>query len=411
MFKILCERKLVNRAQLDRLKAQVQSCADIAIKGSRGRGWTYKIERIHDPVEKGNETIYKALVVFNPTSARETLRSKWPAIVTRFAQAGSASALKSQPWVVLEPSGYKTVSVVASDPPPNTVLDVDLEDSDDDKIKTIGEINLNPGDGFSRIFSRDAQIRRIMSALELGVKTNWNKRKNCLLDGLPGCGKTEIMLCLQSILGKENEAWMKFDATSMTKAGMIELIMKNKFIPPVWFIEEIEKCEEAALRFLLGVMDARGEIRRTNYRVGNECKDVRVVVIASANDVKLLRNMMSGALYYRFQNKIYCPEPNRHIMGQILARELKEINGKPEWIEPALEFGFDKWGITDPRDVVNIMSCGGDRLLGAGEYQNDYEETMHPLEKRHLIKRLKQRTVRAEKLQQELKEFESIRAA
>jgi len=71
-------------------------------------------------------------------------------------------------------------------------------------------------------------------------------------------------------------------------------------------------------------------------------------------------------------------------MEQILKREISEINGDPSWIEPTLQFGVDKWGITDPRDVITILSCGGDRLLD-GSYQRDYEETMHPLEKSELL--------------------------
>jgi SpoVK/Ycf46/Vps4 family AAA+-type ATPase len=186
------------------------------------------------------------------------------------------------------------------------------------------------------------------------------------------------------MLGKEGEAWQWFDATSMTKAGALEQLIEADVVPPVLFIEEIEKCEENALRWLLGVMDMRGMIRRTNYRVGNQAKNVRMVVIATANDVKLLKSMMSGALYSRFQNKVYCPRPSREIMEKILLREMEDIGGKPEWVDATLKFGVDVWGMTDPRDLITICSCGADNLLN-GKFQKDYEATMHPLEKQQLL--------------------------
>ena len=57
-------------------------------------------------------------------------------------------------------------------------------------------------------------------------------------------------------------------------------------------------------------------------------------------------------------------------MEQILIREVKEINGKEEWIEPTLQFAVDKWAMDDPRDIITILSCGGDRLM-KGDYQKD----------------------------------------
>jgi intein/homing endonuclease len=197
------------------------------------------------------------------------------------------------------------------------------------------------------------------------------------------CGKTEIMKSTAAMIGEEGKSWLWFDATSMTKAGVIELVMESDTVPGVLFIEEIEKCPENDLRWLLGVMDVRGQIRRTNYRVGNQAKNVRMVVIATANDINLLRTVMAGALYSRFQNKIYCAPPDRTIMEQILLREVKEIKGDERWIEPTLKFAVDKWGMDDPRDIITILSCGGDRLM-TGKYQIDYEATMHPLERKHL---------------------------
>ena len=134
-----------------------------------------------------------------------------------------------------------------------------------------------------------------------------------------------------------------------------------------------------ALRWLLGVMDTRGEVRRTNYRVGNQARNVKMLVLATANDTNLLKSMMAGALFSRFSNRIYCPRPDREIMQRILEREVDSISGNRDWIEPALKLGFDEFKITDPRDIVTIATCGGDRLL-TGQYQYDYRAMQEPSE-------------------------------
>lgn len=249
----------------------------------------------------------------------------------------------------------------------------------------VGEINLNlPSDTFSRIYGRDAQIRRVLDALSLGKETGWRKRKHTLLSGPPGCGKTELMLTLAKAIGKEGEAWIWFDATSTTKAGAIEMIINAKVIPPVLFVEEIEKTAESSLRWLLGVMDSRGDVRRTNYRVGNQHKQVRLSVVATANNTEILKAMDAGALYSRFANRIHCPRPDRPILQQILTREVQEMDhGNPQWVEETLKFGYDELEIEDPRELINMALCGRDRLLD-GTYQKDFLATSDLTKKEQL---------------------------
>jgi hypothetical protein len=381
-FRIVVERRVMKRGPGDKILAQLDRFASLALKGERGRGWRYAIDKIKKPLRDGDNGlwIYTQTVFFTPTSNRETIAKKWPRIVQRFARAACAGSLRGVPWKVVQPEGYTDLPAHAQDHHGKTG---NLHKRADEP-KILGHVNLEPDAHFSRIYGREPQINRIFDALKLASRTDWVKRTHTLLDGEPGCGKSEIMKAFANMLGCENEAWRWFDATSMTKAGAIEEIMKSPVVPPVLFIEEIEKCEEAALRWLLGVMDTRGEIRRTNYRVGNQARNVRMVVIATANDVKLLQQVLSSALYSRFQNRIYCPPPDRAIMERILTREMRDIYGRKEWVEPALEFAFDKWGMRDPRSIIAIFSCGGDRLLD-GSFQRDYEATMHPHEMQKLL--------------------------
>lgn len=253
-----------------------------------------------------------------------------------------------------------------------------------DTSRPIGEINLDfPPDAFSRIYGREAQIRRLTDAISLGRDTGWAKRKHTLFLGPPGCGKTETILTFARHLGKEGEAYLWLDATSTTRAGAIEMLMKAPKVPPVLFVEEIEKTQESSLRFLLGLMDERGEVRRTNYRVGNQAKSIKQCVVATCNNDQLLKSMDAGALYSRFANRVYCPEPTRAVLQQILERELTEINGKHGWAVEALRFGYDECMIRDPRELINMVLCGRDRLLD-GSYQEDFKATLSPQDRKNV---------------------------
>ena len=385
--KIVVERRVAKRLQPAQAIEQIQRCATLALKGPRGTGWKFDApSRLHAPTEEGQFWVYRVTITFSTTSDRASLTSKWEHIVKRFAKAGASGGLKATPWTVIEPTGFTNVAAEAKEEAAKIVRHKELADAP----RTIGDISLDRGNHYDRIFGREPHIHRVIDALRLAKLTEWNKRTHSLLSGPPGCGKSEVMMATAEMIGKEKEAWLWFDATSMTKAGVIELIMESDPIPGVLFIEEIEKCAENDLRWLLGVMDCRGQIRRTNYRVGNQAKNARMVVISTANDVKLLKTVMSGALYSRFQNKIYCAPPDRSIMHQIMLREIAEMHGDKRWIEPTLEFAVDRWGMDDPRDIITILSCGRERLL-TGDYQKDFESTMHPMDRKYLEARLAKR--------------------
>lgn len=196
------------------------------------------------------------------------------------------------------------------------------------------------------------------------------------------CGKTEVLLGMQKMLGEENDAYLKFDATSTTEAGASRLLLEAEHIPPILFVEEIEKANENSLRWLLGVLDQRAEIRRTNFRIGNQSRNVKMLCMATVNNMNLFRNVMSGALASRFPFQVFCPRPNRQLLEKILQREVAKVKGKKEWIEPALKFCCDdeimlRAFANDPRKVVPVCLCGKDDLL-TGKYQESIKATMPP---------------------------------
>lgn len=384
-FEIVTERELGKRLADNLIWQQLQKCAAVSLKGTRGQGWAFQpgsVKEINTPLG----VKYRAVIKFSPTNNRTSVIDKWPRIVKRFAEAGCAGSLRKHAWKVVSPEGFTDIAANAKE----QQVKAENRKKLSEEPKVLGDYSLEPDGHFQGIFGREPHVRRVLDAYHLAHETHFQKRTHCLFDGPPGCGKSHTMLCFARMLGEEGKAWLWFDATSMTKAGVIEHLMESSYVPGFLFIEEIEKCPEESLRWLLGVMDVRGVIRRTNYRVGNQARNVRMVVTATANDVQLLKRVMSGALYSRFQNKIYFPPPDREVMKKILEREVAEMKGDVAWIEPALEFGFDKWGITDPRDIITICTCGRGRLL-TGKAQSDYEKTMHPSERKYLLRCLEKR--------------------
>ncbi len=371
---LVVERRLKRRVEQSRVTRQIQRLCALAMKGRRGKGWTFGLSgRIREPKFVGGVWVYRVKIIFETTTNRATVVHKWPAIAKRFAEAGTASGLAVAPWRVIQPEGFCGVPGDVSRPQSEAPRGSQLAE----QPKTLGKIHLDGECAFDKIFGREPHIRLIRDAIRLATETNWQKRMHTLLFGPPGSGKSEILRALASTLGEENEAYKWFDAPTMTRAGAVEVLMKSTTIPPVLFLEEVEKVEEQALRRLLGVMDTRGVIRRTNYRVGDEARNVRMLVVATANDPAVLRSQMSGALFSRFQNRIYCAPPDRDVMRKILEREVREINGKMEWVELALRFAYDEQGLRNPRDIIATLSLGRDRLLD-NSFQRDRQETREP---------------------------------
>lgn len=225
-------------------------------------------------------------------------------------------------------------------------------------------------DNFKHLYGRDSHIKRIRGAIEAGIMSSFTNRFHVALVGPPGCAKSDICRSLQRALGED--AVMEYDATATTAAGAIKDLSEREILPRILIVEEIEKADEKALAFLLGLMDLRGEIRKTTARTTIQ-RDTKMLVIATVNNYDLFKKLNAGALASRFANKVGFDRPSREQLAMILTREVTKIHGDHEWIGPALDYCQDH-NITDPRQVISLCLCGREGLLD-GTYQKMLEDT------------------------------------
>lgn len=216
---------------------------------------------------------------------------------------------------------------------------------------------------FSRIYDREDHIKIIHASAKTAEQTLYEKRRHILLYGQPACAKSEIFEAFKSWLNSVSETELVFslDATTTTKAGLeIQLLQRAEegTLPPFLLLEEIEKHDPTTLLCLLGVMDQRGRIQRTNARIGNKTAAAKIVVWATCNDEKKLKNFEGGALFSRFAHKLYCTRPSEILMKRILEREANEmqipVEKKEYVINRVMQFGL---GIetNDPREFVSFL--------------------------------------------------------
>lgn len=278
-----------------------------------------------------------------------------------------AFILRSLPWKLVYPPGHEEdneIDAKIKQPSSDVRNYTEIEISDDDKF-------------FSHIYERNEQIAIVTNAVKVAIKSDLQQRLHTVLYGDPGSGKTEILRALGTSLGDENEAYLLLDATSSTKAGALKLLFEAENIPPVLIIEEAEKvADDDTLKWLLGITDQRGEIRKTNYRIGHQARNVKMLCYATVNDYDKWQRMSAGALASRFF-EVYCPPPSREVCQKVLLREVLKMKGNPAWIEPALLLGFDELGWSDPRKLKHICLAGGDDLL-SGKYQECIRRTRQP---------------------------------
>lgn len=256
---------------------------------------------------------------------------------------------------------------------------LDPEEENKKKIKAnvsaISRLSIDKkGNHFDHIFDREDQIKIVLSAVETAIQSNFDYRFHCVLYGEPACGKTEILDSLARMLGEEGDAYIKLDATSTTKAGVEKMLLDtNSKIPNILIVEELEKANEDNFRWMLGLLDSRSEIRKTTA-TDSLSRKLKMLCLATVNNLDLFKKRMAGALYSRFSNKIYCPRPTKEVLRKILLREVEKFKGNPDWIDPAIDFCTNKLKINDPREIIPICLCGKDDLLD-GSYQESLLKT------------------------------------
>lgn len=371
---IVLVRSNSERTSDQNVNAKIDELLARATQNGVASNWAASPSRNLD-VQFNSETnlyVFRKKVTFNRISGHKSTAEKhWDIVLTRLIKAGLRQSSGKYPWLVEGENAEEIrqeLEIQDKIPSrPSTISD----------IKDIGNVSIDPKDYFDHIYGRSDQIKIIQSAILAGKESDWQNRFHCVLFGPPGCGKTDLLASTGQMLGKENSAYLKLDATSTTEAGAQRILLEAAHIPPVLIVEEVEKTDEKSLRWLLGILDHRAEIRKTNFHIGTKARNVKMLCLATVNDLNLFKKVMSGALASRFAHEIYCPRPDRIILEKILEREVSKVNGKKEWIEPTLQYCYDEKGVNDPRKIVPICLCGRDSLLD-GSYQKSLTATEMP---------------------------------
>ena len=146
-------------------------------------------------------------------------------------------------------------------------------------------------DAFRGVYGRGAHIRVCLSAVWSFVESGGERANHVLLYGLPACAKTQILLGLERIFGPGSV--LRLDSTSTTRAGLERLIFeKLRQVPPLIFMEEIEKAQEGAA----GVAGGDGRppwFRKVTHNLVR-LRSVHFLGMATANDKARFDLMMGG---------------------------------------------------------------------------------------------------------------------
>ncbi len=347
---IIAYKKTVNRGSDDQLMSQITHLCGKAIGRTLAKlGWISRHPALAS-VEQDGGYLFTATVSFVRQAARSFKESAFEKqfgdIERKFFSGG-----KARGWYMAKPTTKRPKK---------------------ESIKCFGgavaiDIPKNWEAFFANIYDRDDQIREVMESIVTARDTNMEVRNHLLLFGPPGCGKSDTGLAVWRMLG--HKAVRRLDATATTKAGAENLLLEMDEIPPVLILEELEKCNEANLPWLLGVLDDRGEIIKTNARIGSVRRTAKCLVIATVNNITRFTAFQEGALCDRFNVPLYFAMPDRDLLKRILLREVKRIpGGKVEWVEPALDYALEVEKTYKARRIKAIMTNAKDRLLD-GTYQ------------------------------------------
>lgn len=336
------------------VRDKLKHLANRALASERGNVWTVRWNGVSLSSEDGRQTLSADMML-----TLKAKRERHPdAVANEFGKIAEivADAGRRFGFIVAKIDGEPTADLAKANAP-----------------ETYAEVVIPPTwrDNFEHIYERDDQIDIVLSAIKAGQQSDFQNRFHVLLHGEPACGKSEIARTIRKIVG--DAGVIEYDATATTQAGAIKDIAERDELPRILIVEEIEKTSEDSLRWMLGVLDQRAEIRKVNFRT-SIVREARMLCIATANDYALFQRVMSGALASRFAHHVYCPVPSIEVLRRILIREVSKVDGAREsWVEPALAYAVRR-GITDPRKVTAICLSGGDELLD-GSYQRKLDKT------------------------------------
>lgn len=253
-------------------------------------------------------------------------------------------------------------------------------------------------DYFTGLFGIDSQINMVLRKMRRAIENDFEYRDHAILQGEPGCGKSETLKKAARMFSEDAVLWL--DGTAMTSAGIIDILKDIAVMPRFIFVEEIDKADNAAVSVLLGLMDKRGEIRKTVFK-SNVQRECRVCVFATANSMEKVERMQEGALLSRFGNPVTYSRPEfPEGFRRILNRELdtyelqmcckatdetphcgkcKYCQRRGKWIDATLDWCKEhqaemKTDTMDPRFVIQMCIEGQDDLI-TGEFQRDLEKT------------------------------------
>ncbi len=236
-------------------------------------------------------------------------------------------------------------------------------------------INLDPTGYFDHIYDREAQITVLLGGVRTAVETDFKERNHALIFGDPAGGKTTLCKAFMDMVGEENCHYI--DMTTTTQAGILMALIERPTAPKFLIIEELEKVKKEDMRWLLGVMDERGEINVCNSKVGSIRMAMPVYVIATINDMDKFQATHGGAIESRFGDKIYCPKVSRDTIYKRVLRAVLAVGGDESWVNPAIDYCTNYEGTCDIRRIKTVATGGRERLL-TGEYQRILQATSRP---------------------------------
>lgn len=401
VFTFTFERQTTNRLNGDSLKKQILAIARVT-KRNQQNMWEFRIpqsQRTEVAIDNGDlRWRYTFVMTIRKPGSRKAsaLERQLERVKARLAAAARKQKWKmvsDEPLVAHGLNGYQVLNA-AGEPTGDTAPAFQIEAVKRPPVWLLGKPLPALTEEvfrtyFGRIYDREAHIRIIYDQLSVGVRTKFKTRHHMLLKGDPGCAKSELYECFVDWLG--DDLFEQVDACTMTKAGLELLLMNRaKFgtLKPILILEEIEKCNDANVACLIQVMDSRGKIQRVNANTVRE--DVTsykcdILIWGTCNNEASLQKFHDGAIWSRFSTKLDSERPDPALMRKILLREVGDIDGKEEWIEPVITFcynelrGHPKYSkdFDDPR-FARALLAGGDRLLD-GSYFADFRHSSKTL--------------------------------